>query len=335
MANFRNEVCFSASKESLLGSCEREYWYNTYCSWDGWWMRDRKPEPRRAAAYNSKHVTTEVFLAGTIVHSMAEWAITQARRDSDFFRRFGGREGIADHMHSLATKRINEALVQARSNVRGSPKKWVQLVSVNNGEPPSEDWLRTRVRTRIDALCAEDALWDNGESRPRVNLLMRAISASSRVIHCEELVEWKIGTPFGEIKSYMAHDLVLRSSHNPVACSIIDWKTGKESSENGDQLDFYAAWAASTGWEEVNLALVYLGEGTSVVKWSSPDLAEAAARTTRRVFEFADKLRDKLVGKDLVANEAIEEKFASTTDVRRCRSCRFAKLCERDGTKPS
>lgn len=331
--DFKNEVCFSASRESLLEECPRQFYYGVYLMWNGWWMRDRKPEPRRAAAYEAKHATTEVFLAGNIVHAMAEWAINQAKRDQDFFHRFGGREGIRDHMHSMGCKRIDEALAQARSPVRGSPKKWIQLVSVNNGEQPREEWLRERVRTKVDSLCAEDEAWDNGE-RPRANLLMRAIGAVDRVVHCEELIEWRVGTAFGDIKTYLAHDLVVRSPRDPSACTIIDWKTGKERDENGEQLDFYAAWASSNGWQHVDTAIAYLGDGSTVVRWTEPDLADSTSRTSARVFKFVDSLRERLVGKDLAANEAIESKFEPTTDARLCADCRFAKLCERDGTKP-
>lgn len=333
--DFKNDVCFSASRESLLAECARQYYYNVYGSWDGWWMRDRKPEPRRAEAYEAKHATTEVFLAGKIVHRRAEWAVIQAKRDKDFLRRFGGREGVRDHMQSMARQQIDEALAQARSKVRGSPKKWVQLVSVNNGESANEEWLRERVHTRIEALCAEDASWDNGGERPRINLLMRAISAVDRVVHCEELIEWRVGTPFGDIKSFLAHDLVVRSPRDPSACTIVDWKTGKEYDENGDQLDFYAAWASNNGWQHVDTALVYLGDGSTVVRWATPDLNESVSRTSRRVFEFVDTLREKLVGKDLSTNVAVESKFEPTKNPGVCRSCRFAKMCERDGTKPS
>lgn len=337
--DFKNDLSFSASREAMLDRCSRQFYYAVYLMWNGWWNRNKKPEPRRAAAYNAKHATTEAALAGSIVHIMAEWAINQAKRDTSFFSRFGGREGIRDHMHSMAGRRIDEALAQARSQIRGSPKKWTQLVSINNGGEADEAWLRDRVRTRIDALCAEDEAWDNeptpeGAPRPHINLLVRAVNAADRVVHCEELIEWNIWTTFGQVKAFLKHDLVMRSPREPSTCTIVDWKTGKDHDENGEQLDFYSAWAASNGWQRAYTALVYLGDGKTSVRWSEADMDAAVQSVAIRTNRFVGSLRERLVDKDIAQNEPIESAFESTTNAYHCRSCSFAQLCERDGTKP-
>ncbi len=168
-----------------------------------------------------------------------------------------------------------------------------------------------------------------------MNLLMRVLGYSKgRVVHVEELIEWKVPTGLGRIKAFLAHDLVVRAPNSNDSCTILDWKTGKESDEAGDQLDFYAAWGVANGWRHIDTALVYLGDGQVVTKWDTPDLDEATARVSRRVGDYGIRLREKLVNHDIIRNEPVEVAFVPTTDAWKCRDCPFADLCERDGTKP-
>lgn len=336
MADFKNEVTFSNSRERLFDTCQRRYWYTVYLSWDGWWRKDRKPERRRAEAYGAKHVVTEAMLAGTIVHEMGQWALTEAR-DPGFLRAFGGRDGIREQMHSMANEKIGIALAQARAvGVRGSPKSWTRLLSVESGGQADEEFLRHRVASRIEAFCADDLSWDNGlkpDGTPRLsaNLLMRAVTNPQSIVHCEELIEWNVPTKYGSIKTYLMHDLMLRSNRNPTECVLIDWKTGLPQEENIEQLEFYAAWASSTGWTGADLACVYLGDGITRVEWFRIDMK---ASVTGRIESFVEKIKERVVDGDLNKNVSIEEAFRPTMDLKNCKACQFAQMCERDGTKP-
>lgn len=331
--DLKNTVRFSASREATLDECERKFYYAVYLAHGGWWSRDRRPEPRRAEAYQLCHLTTEVDLVGTLVHSFAEWALNQARRDGDFLRRWGGREGIRDYMVNTADIKITEMLAQARSDVYGNPKEWTQLLSIKLGKQTNETWLRARVRSRLEALMAPDALWNNG-NKPRINLLMRALAHHEGIVHVDELIRWTTPISGFPVESFLKHDLVMRNDRDPSACVIIDWMIGCVKDDEEDPLDFYAAWAINNGWKRVDIALVTPSEGVTEVLWMTPDLAESANRAKFRMMSFIDKLRERLVDGDLEKNEPIEDRFVPTTDKIKCRRCQFQLLCERDGTKP-
>lgn len=326
MSDFKNDVCFSVSREKLLELCPRKFFYAVYLMWGGWFNGDGYRDPRRKRAYELKNVNTEAEWAGKIVHERAQWALEQAKQRPNFIQDWGGLGEIKRVAQTQAEKAIDEGLRQARSGLRGSPKRWLQLSSIINGGQAAEQWLRDRVQRRIDALFGPDESWTDN-----VNVMARALSRPKKIVHVEELIEWRVGS----IKCFLKHDLVMRGVE-PTTAVIIDWKTGVDKAIDEDQLDFYAAWAVNNGWKAATAGIIHLThERTAEVQWIEVDPSNSNKRTAARVSDFIDALRWRLVNGDVIKNEAIEEKFESTTDPSVCQSCQFATMCEREGTKPS
>lgn len=330
MGDFRNDVCFSPSREKLLAVCPRRFFYAVYLMWGGWYNGDRYDDPRCKRAYELKNVNTEAEWAGKIVHDRAQWALDQARKRTDFVNEWGGLDKVRKTAQQQATRVIDEGLRQARTGLRGSPKRWVQLSSIVNGGAAEEEWIKDRVKRRIDGLFGPDELWTDGEGK-HVNVMARALAKPKKIVHVEELIEWRVGA----VKCFLKHDLVMRGV-DPTNAVIIDWKTGIDKSVDEEQLDFYASWAISNGWKSATTGIAHLEHGRTVsMRWVEADPTNSNRRTAARVADFIDALKARLVDGNTERNEPIEARFESTSDPANCYVCPFAVMCEREGTKPS
>ncbi len=325
----KNEASYSDSRANMLDACARQYFYGVYRMWNGWWYGKRPPASRDAEeAYVAKHASTGSQWAGKLVHGSAEHALKSARRQRGFLQSSGGMRGLATALSRRAAGEIDVGLRQARTQRTGNPKQRIQLVEVTHGLPFDESQFRNRVRSRIAALCADGDKWDGDFAG--TNLFERAISASDRIVAVEELVR----TEIRGVTMFLKVDLLMRSPKESRDCSVIDWKTGKPRDSDVQQLELYTVWAHSVGWRRVSAFDAYLGdESTNVVRHNiDPDAA--AKSVGERVARFRDSLAGRLNDGDLDKNVPIESKFEPTTNASQCTLCSFARLCERDGTKP-
>lgn len=325
MGEIRNEVLYSEGRRKMLAECPRQYWYDVYRSWGGWWHRNQPPRERAAEeAYWGKNATDLHRYAGQLVHELAAWSLKSALEGKAW-----EREELRRTLMTAAAGRIDRALSEARGRVGQNPKKSVRFVELENGLPFDEELLREKVRAGLMGLTAMDDSW-MGERVRGSNLLLRAMSKPTSIVSIDEKVQYQVlGVPV-----YMAADLLLRGK-DAKSIVIIDWKTGRPREDDRSQVIQYGAWAVSRSWEGVALLLVYLSDRDSVtVDAVEATPSECLERVEAMVQAFLDDLRPRLFARDLARNQPVESKFEPTSDVSACAACRFSAMCKRDGTRP-
>jgi hypothetical protein len=334
VGDFKNSVSFSASKFKVLfgkDACHRRAWYAWYRMWNGWWWRQRAPHPAAESAYKAKFFQSEASFAGTMVHEQASWSLNRAADTVGFYDRIGGESGIRANLLRRGDTAVDRAVKQATRKGEYQPKTTTRFLSIEEGGTINEDWMRERVRSRLVALTApHDECVDTPFSRP-INLFTRALENPKAIISIEKLLKFQ----YSGIDVFMQLDLQTRTARSSDECLIIDWKSGKPSAADRDQLVGYSVWARSKGWKNARMILVYLEDGVqrSVEVDMPPHKAEQQFATD--VSRFIEDVKSRIVDGDLERNEAIEAKWEPTSNPAVCRFCQFKLICESDGTKPS
>lgn len=317
-----NKVVYSENRRRMLSECPRQYFYDVYASWGGWWYKNKPPKSRSAeSAYWDKHAHDVSRLAGTIVHEALAWALKRAIA-GESPDRLELRASVMERGR-LAAARAVEA---ARLRLGADPKKSARLVEVNNGLKLDHDEVRDRVMDSLMAATSDDASW-----RPHgVNLFMRAVERPTIIVSVDEMVEFEVsGLPV-----FAACDLMVKAKDSR-SIVVLDWKTGEPSADHSSQLALYASWAAHRGWDSVVLMGVYLGQSGLVdVESFTMSSSEAKSRAAEMVESFSTDLSKRLVGGDLTANAPIESQFEPKPSERSCLRCRFFNRCGTDGTRP-
>lgn len=321
-----NNVLYSEHRFRVLTECARRYWYEAYASWGGWWSNNKPPPERAEKAYWAKNATTAAMYSGDVVHRQAAYGLQLALEG-----RTPSREELRVQLLTRAATKIDRDLDEARNQLGQNPKRSVRFVELQTGKQLDEEYIRRKVTGALMALTGDGDGWFGAYAG--TNLYMRAMSAPTRLSTIDEMAQFRHPN-FPDIPVFLAADLTVKGKE-PGSITVLDWKVGKQTDDYHRQMVTYGAWMASKGFTDITLLLVFLGfDRTDVVQ--VPVHADAAINQLGITIEdFLNELRDRLVDGDLVKNQPIEARFESTTDVHQCRSCPFAQICERDGTRPT
>ena len=296
---------WSHTRDRLLQSCARRYYYRYYQA-QGGWHRDASPAARRA--YVLGQLTSLDLALGTSLHARA--------------REIASAIAAGSPRPALATlrERVRADLNRVYSNSRNlqnflrDPRGHAMLLGIYYQRGISEQTIG-RIRERMDQ-CLEhlvaSSVWATIERCP---------STAVRVIDAPALFDAD-GVPV-----WVAPDLVYTAPGERT--TIVDWKTGREDASAIDQLCLYAWFVRDalgipmgrTGYEG---RVVELASGTEcLVDLTSKAIDDAR----RRLHSSVATMRELLEGPEYERPKPIDS-FPLTAQRARCPECNFWELCE-------
>ncbi|MGA1194959.1 MAG: PD-(D/E)XK nuclease family protein [Candidatus Latescibacterota bacterium] len=295
MAELKNEFSWSPSRHRMFESCSRQYYYNYYGSWGGWY--DSADELTRLV-YRLKKMSTLPQLVGTVVHDAISRVLKaiQSGRDVPF-------KTAETYATQLLDRHIEDSL----------EKRWLRSASKHThlfehyyGQDVDIDASRARVVENINAFFESEAF------------AVLQNTPTDQWLSVEALTSFL----FNATKLWVALDVAVRQNGG---VAIFDWKTGREREADRLQLAVYALYA-STVWgvsiPHLQLQDVYLQAG--VVSSVRVD-AEVLDETRQIICESIAQMRERL--DDPNANTASIDAFPMTDNRSTCESCSFKAVC--------
>ena len=314
----KHEFAWSASRHRGFEKCRRAHYYAYYLSWNGW-LRDAPPE--RVEARTQHKLTTMSAVAGSAIHRVLAQRMSESPD-----RRMKEAEAV-----DRATRELRMAFAESRDGLwkRNLSKHtylaehFYEAPSVATREATAEYGGRfvERIRNCIHNFFEMDEL-----------AVVRDASGD-RLVFVED------PSPSGGFdnfdykgtKVFASPDLVVRDADG--VARIYDWKTGSASSEDRFQLLTYAIqareeWGIPT--DAVRVFDAYLDEGR-VEEW--PVTEEAVAETERTIAASVAAMRELHfeADHDLGDPENFPRIPLDDPRSRVCGSCRFRRICGREG----
>ncbi|MBC8369928.1 MAG: PD-(D/E)XK nuclease family protein [Planctomycetes bacterium] len=298
MANYKNELSWSASRAKEFERCRREYYYSRYASW-GWWTE--KPRGEKYEAMVHKNLTSLPAMVGSNVHDAIEhW----------FHLKRDGVNMSASDLFNEAVDNFREGWRQSSTESwQSAPNKMAHLDEHHYGNEISKERtdkarelleLTTRYFVESDdCRPAREAHPDNWRSLESMDTYMF------------------LGT-----KIYAVPDFAYIDGET---VHIWDWKTGKPREDDIFQLHSYALYACEK-WnadpESIVLYAAYLNE-QKVQRFEADlnKLGEVQDKMSMSVREMMD------VHYDPDEDPVIMDNWPRTSDESKCRWCRFRGIC--------
>ncbi len=301
MAEIKNTFSWSKSRDGVLATCPRQYYFQYYAFWGGW----RADAPARTREiYVLKNLNTVPQWLGQKVHDCIDHTIQNLR---------WGQPGLdVERVIDITLKRMRQEYVSSwHGRYRQHPKAGGLLEHEYGTSRGEDDW-------RDAAAQVEKCLKTFYGSAAFAGLQTLARDAW---LEAEEFANFRLDG----VKIWVKLDCAYRDEEGRVI--IYDWKTGKRLTEDTSlQLSCYALYA-SEKWgadparviaREYNL----YHDDVRTFSVTQEDL-DATVSYIRARF---DDMRALLA--DVEENVPLEEEqFARTEDLGRCERCNFKKVC--------
>ncbi len=298
MADFRNDISWSKSRDGKFRECLRAYWFHYYGSWGGW---DAAAPDRNKEIYRLKNVRSKEMWAGDVVHRCCERALTNLRR------------GI----EPLDPQAAIDATIQSMRD------EWARSRSGD---------VKERLTEHEYAIPVPDAQW-----RANAEHVRRCLATFYRLPLYEQLrslpsdrwleVESLQSFELENVKVFVKLDASYRTESGEIV--IIDWKTGRaRGDDHSMQIATYVLYA-SQRWgvppEQVETQLVYLASGEiQTLRLEKRALDAALSRIQNSIRDMLQKVDSP------ESNAASEEDFPAVDSPRLCRRCNYRRICLRE-----
>jgi CRISPR/Cas system-associated exonuclease Cas4 (RecB family) len=295
MADLKNELSWSFSRDRQFKDCARSYYWQYYGSWGGW---DKAADATCRKAYILKNVRNIDIWIGDIVHQLIKHVLTNRKHGKDV-------------SHEEARETAQKLL--KRSYLQSSERQWESNIKHNlnlfehyyDCLPPKEEF-RTKMEKAarcIDAFYACGVL-DGADEKSIVSV-----------------DEFDAFTHDG-IKIWAIPDFVIKRGNKHV---IYDWKTGKPSEKDMFQLSLYIGYAQEK-WGiapvDVEIIPVYLSRDDVALTPGTPtSLTDVYAFVNESYATMKALLKDPYT----VDIDACPQ----TDDIHACRRCKYKELCGR------
>ena len=311
MTELHNEFAYSCSRSDSFYQCPRRFYWQHYGFWLGW----EDDAPREAQiAYRLKHIRSLAMLIGDVVHAVISDAL-RARPDHPV--------GVpADAMQHDAEAGLREHLAASRERrwKSGSPKYYTNLFEDYYGPGLSSQETREAFEVVRDCVA--------GFAKSGFGKRAFGVEKSHLRLIDPEAFDDKRAVLDG-LTVYAPTDLLVEGKDG-ASLHIVDWKTGRQHQASLAQLAVYGL--AVSAKHHVPIAkltahLVYVRNGAHE---EYRDLTAGVEEARRAIDTFVRDVQGRLT--DITTNTAGDiEKFPMTTQVWKCRSCKFRELCGRMG----
>ncbi|WP_163527612.1 PD-(D/E)XK nuclease family protein [Halobacillus ihumii] len=306
------ELSWSLSRHKTMLTCLRKYAYDYYVSHNGWLASG---ESLSQQAYRLKKITNLEMHFGSIVHDLIYQIIQDVLHDKEI----PSEEAVVDEIRHHLNKGFIES-TRKEHLWQTRPKHYTMLheiyYSQTNTLPESKtkkitDRLHTTVKNFFASQSFADVL--NKENM--------------RFIESEKFRYMKVDG----IKIFVVMDLVYKDLQQG-KWVIVDWKTGKSSEEDRNQLALYALYLQQKynieSLDDIVIRNEYLLEGTNVEhQLTSHDLVNV-----QRLYQISmEQMQNYLL--DSNQNQPLPiEQFPMQDNPRICAHCNYQELCFPSGS---
>jgi hypothetical protein len=303
MAELVNTFSWSHSRRGCFEACLRQYWLCYYGSWGGW-ERDAAPAVREA--YVQKKLTTRALWIGTVVHDLAEAALSDLQA--------GRRPDPAWHQRRALERARRDLADSAAGRWRAQPSRVCAFQEHYYGvDVPAEVWEEAL------AVIAQQAASFFGDP-----VVRRLHQVPERLIEVEKLAQVAVGG----VPVWVKLDALVADGRGGAV--VVDWKTGAGHQDEviAAQLGVYGLYCTLVhGFPPDRIVAMQVnlrhGERTQ-----HPVDAEVQAHTREQIQASAADMRARLV--DPEGNRAREEDFPGLPEGDpACGSCAYRRSCGR------
>ncbi|MFQ3548698.1 MAG: PD-(D/E)XK nuclease family protein [Armatimonadota bacterium] len=296
-------LSWSFSKKIHFDSCKRFYFLHRF------WGQDIRA---RWQLYEMRNITTLIMLRGSVVHSVISEALESLKTPNpmDYTRCKG---------------RITEIL---REKYKESYFKMWKKENLPIGKKQSQitnllEHYYNMENTKERAKEMQESAWQAVHNLIQSDLWQ---SISSKCNLSEAYIEKENSFPNFNLDGILVYAKLDFASKIDGVPTIIDWKTGKHTETDRQQLIFYSIFAKEKwGWnpEETKLCACYLLPDMQIDEfYPSKEDIEYAKNQAKENFEEMLKLEP-------APNEPANiENFPITDDLFNCRICRYQGICE-------
>lgn len=300
MGKLINEVSWSNSSAGTLEGCRRQYYFNKYLSWDGWFNNS---DPKRKEAYQLKNMTSLPMWLGTIVHDCIEHAFAVYQSD--------GKLPTLKSLKDLATHDLRLGWTQSeKAEWREFPKLKVRLLEHQRGDKVSK--ANTDAAKNKIFLCLETFY-------KLCDVILKDVES---FIELEDLHYFHLKT--GE-KVFLKMDCGIKYKDGRVL--LIDWKTSKKRDDSVyDQLAVYAMYVMSKykiKLKDIQVSPVYL---------TIESFMECKSVNLQQINEIVRRVKSDTANMIVLHphGEALDiSKFPVTSQDWRCKFCFFQGICDK------
>lgn len=313
MADLKNELFWSFSRDGRLRACARKYYYQHYGAWGGW---DRSAPDVQRELYRLTKLERRATWQGSVVHRVVARALDGARQGSPA----PDPEAVAQE----ALGWMRQDFADSRDDVArrvGNFKAHVRFLEHEQPHDPASAAWRRQWKESADLVERCIRWFFASEQWAKLSALPKA--------DWIEIEDWtgRSSPPSFElegVKVFAKVDCAFKEGRKAV---VLDWKTGR--ADDGDaprQLATYALYMqARHGIEPRALVAreVNLAQGTEHEHDVSP---EALDRFISMFRESVARMRSLLADPKRNVPKP-ESEFAFTDDDGECRRCRFRSVC--------
>lgn len=300
------EFSWSLARQQTFQTCRRQYAYHYYYSHNGWLQYNVAEETKHV--YRLKKITSLPLLFGTIVHDVIAKSLQQ------FFQlrlQPSLQQLIEDARHLL-----NEAYLDStmrRDAWFARPSRHTMLTDFYYGDgfdPEQVATYRERLKPTFQNFLRSET-WRMIEREPeRFDFIQLEDFATVSIF---------------DTKVFVVLDLLLfdRQTNRYI---IIDWKTGKSSASDHQQLVLYSIYVLlnyGASLDDIDLCNEYLKDGTRAVH--APTQLELQHMTD--VFQMSVEEMLHYVADPSINAPLPLDSYERTTDEWKCRQCNYREIC--------
>ncbi|SDP58367.1 PD-(D/E)XK nuclease family protein [Halobacillus aidingensis] len=301
------ELSWSLSRHKTMLSCLRKYAYDYYVSHNGWLS---SADTLAKQAYRLKKMTNLEMHFGSVVHDLIYQTIQRVLKSQSIM---GEQEFIDEVRHHL-----NRGFIESTKKEHlwmNRPKHYTMLHEIYYSQ--TDTLPETKVRKITDRLQKTVANFYSSKTFTDVRNKEQMKFMESETFRFLKTDEAKV---------YIVMDLVYKDLTNG-KWIIVDWKTGKSSDEDRNQLALYALYLQHKhGIESIDDIIIrneYLVDGTHV----EHQLTEQDLINVQHLYQISME-QMKLYLEDAEKNQPLPiEQFPMQDDPRVCARCNYQELC--------
>ncbi|MDQ0253124.1 radical SAM protein with 4Fe4S-binding SPASM domain [Evansella vedderi] len=299
------EFSWSLSRHKTLMDCSRKYGFHYYFSHSGWF--NDSPDLAKQT-YRLKKITNLPILFGEVLHSIIEKVIKDYQQSAFI--------PAEEELVSFIRKSLNTAFIDSTRHQEEwtqRPKYYKMLHEIYYyGELEEADIKEMEDRL---AVCVKNFL----ASKSFTDI------TSKKEMQFVQSEEFRTLTLFG-VKVFVVIDFLYKDLKED-KWIIVDWKTGKETMEDRNQLALYALYLKEkykVPLEKIEIRNEYLLTGNCQQYYLKEiDLQHVLQRMEMSLTEMGKYVLDE------DTNEPIDLEFFSKTEyTKKCLKCNYKELCE-------
>ena len=301
------QFSWSLSRHKTLQSCQRKYAYDYYVSHNGWLQYNVSPEAQHA--YRLKKLQHLPMFFGHVAHGIIEETIMMILRHNE----------VPDvtTLIERARRKLNDAYIQSKNEAAwaAKPSRSTMLYDMYyNGNLNREEVAIYQERLHI--------IFENFLNSYTVQQLRQ----NREFIDLQQAEEFRT-IKLNDITVYLVMDILYKDRRTD-QWVIVDWKTGKSTADDRQQLALYAYYVHKTlrvPLAQTEVRNEYLLEN----RYVNTQLDDIDLDVFMHLFSDSVRLM-KSFQADILTNEPVElEDFACTQFINRCEKCNYKQMCRK------